>query len=353
MFETAINILKNIEYNGFEAFIIGGYPRDLYLNKYSDDIDICTNAKYGDLKNIYPDIKSKNYGSYILKVNNYYFEITTYRKEIDYINNRTPLKIEFVNTLKEDLIRRDFTINTLCINSDKKYVDLLNSRKDLDNKILKVVGNSDIKIKEDALRILRAIRFATIYNLKIDDELDLALKNNSYLVNNLSYDRKKEELNKIFKCKEKSLNLLLKYNLDKYLELNNLKNINFNTEVIGIWAQLNILDIYPFTKKEKKKIKNINSIINDNSIYNLYKNNLNDIQIAAQILNNYNLIKIYNELPIKKRSDIDITNLEIINLLNNNKINDILNDLEIKILTGKLKNLKYEIICYLKNNYIL
>ena len=68
MFETAINILKNIEYNGFEAFIIGGYPRDLYLNKYSDDIDICTNAKYGDLKNIYPDIKSKNYGSYILKV---------------------------------------------------------------------------------------------------------------------------------------------------------------------------------------------------------------------------------------------------------------------------------------------
>ena len=75
----------------------------------------------------------------------------------------------------------------------------------------------------------------------------------------------------------KSLNLLLKYNLDKYLELNNLKNINFNTEVIGIWAQLNILDIYPFTKKEKKKIKNINSIINDNSIYNLYKNNLNDI----------------------------------------------------------------------------
>lgn len=352
MFETAISILKNIEANGFEAFIIGGYSRNLYLNKYNTDIDICTNAKYNDLKTIYPDIQNKNYGSYVLKVNDYYFEITTYRKEINYVNNRFPV-IEFVNTLKEDLIRRDFTINTLCIDSDKKYVDLLDARKDLDDKVLKVVGNSEIKIKEDVLRILRAIRFATMYNLKIDDELDLALKNNSYLVSNLSYDRKKEELTKIFEYKEKCLDLLLKYNLDKYLELNKLKEINFNTEVIGIWAQLDILDIYPFNKKEKERIKNINSIINDNSNYNLYKNNLEDIQIAAQILNNYNLIDIYINLPIKKRNDINITNLEIINLLNSNKINDILIDLEIKILTGKLKNSNYEIICYLKNNYIL
>ena len=352
MFETAISILKNIEANGFEAFIIGGYSRNLYLNKYNTDIDICTNAKYNDLKTIYPDIQNKNYGSYVLKVNDYYFEITTYRKEINYVNNRFPV-IEFVNTLKEDLIRRDFTINTLCIDSDKKYVDLLDARKDLDDKVLKVVGNSEIKIKEDVLRILRAIRFATMYNLKIDDELDLALKNNSYLVSNLSYDRKKEELTKIFEYKEKCLDLLLKYNLDKYLELNKLKEINFNTEVIGIWAQLDILDIYPFNKKEKERIKNIKSIINDNSNYNLYKNNLEDIQIAAQILNNYNLIDIYINLPIKKRNDINITNLEIINLLNSNKINDILIDLEIKILTGKLKNSNYEIICYLKNNYIL
>lgn len=352
MFETAINILKNIEAKGFEAYIIGGYPRDLYLNRYNNDIDICTNAKYSDLKNMYPNIQNKNYGSYILKINNYYFEITTYRKEINYINNRFP-SVEFVNKLEDDLIRRDFTINTLCINSDKKYIDLLGAKKDLDNKILKVVGDSEIKIKEDSLRILRAIRFTIMYNLEIDDELDLALKNHSYLVSNLSYDRKKEELNKIFKYREKCLDLLLKYNLDKYLELNNLRNINFNTDVIGIWAQLDILNIYPFTKQEKERIKNINNIINDSSIYNLYKNNLEDIQIAAQILNNYDLIKIYKNLPIKKRNDIDITNLEIINLLNNNKINAIINDLEVKILTGNLKNSKYEIICYLKNNYIL
>lgn len=352
MFETAINILKEIESKGFEAYIIGGYPRDLYLNRCNNDIDICTNAKYNDLKSIYPNIENKNYGSYILKIYNYSFEITTYRKEINYINNRFP-KIEFVNKLEDDLIRRDFTINTLCIDSNRKYIDLLEAKKDLDNKVLKSVGNSEIKIKEDSLRILRAIRFSVMYNLKIDDELDLTLKKHSYLVSKLSYDRKKEELNKIFKYKDKCLDLLLKYNLDKYLELKNLKNINFNTDLIGIWAQLDILNIYPFTKQEMIKIKNINNIINDSNIYNLYKSNLEDIKIASQILNNYDLIEIYKNLPIKKRNDINITNLEIINIINNNKINNIINDLEIKILTGKLKNSKYEIICYLKNNYIL
>ena len=194
MYRTALDLLKEINSHGYVSYIVGGYPRDLYLNRESLDIDICTNATPKDLRNIFGDIMlpKENYGSVTVIKNKIRFEITTFRRDIKYENNRTPLEIEYINDLEADLKRRDFTINTLCIDSEGNTIDLLNGKKDLDDKIIKMVGDANVKLMEDALRILRAIRFAVTLNFKIDDELKKSIKKYGYLLKNLSYYRKKE-----------------------------------------------------------------------------------------------------------------------------------------------------------------
>lgn len=223
MYNLALEILKEINKNNYEAYIIGGYPRDLYLGIDNLDIDICTNAKYEDLINIFKDyeIINRGFGSVILKYKDNEFEITTFRKEYEYEKNRFPKKIEFVNTLEEDLKRRDFVINTLCMDSNGDYVDILNAKDDLDNKIIRCVGNSDKKIEEDILRSLRAIRFATILNFKLDDNLKGSIKKYSHLITNLSNKRIQEEMNKIINSDNKEYGLLLikELEIDKYINI--------------------------------------------------------------------------------------------------------------------------------------
>ncbi|MBE6149105.1 MAG: polynucleotide adenylyltransferase [Firmicutes bacterium] len=220
MYKEALNLLKIIN-NKYEAYIIGGYSRDLYMGNVNKDIDITTSATKEQLKELFKEyeIIDRGFGSVILIYNDYQFEITTYRKEYEYDKNRFPKKIEFIKELSEDLKRRDFVINTLCINEFGEYVDLLNARGDIDNKIIRCVGNSDIKISEDILRSLRAIRFATILNFKLDEELKNSIKKYNYLINNLSKKRKEEELNKILNNdnKEYGISLLKELEIDKYL----------------------------------------------------------------------------------------------------------------------------------------
>ena len=215
MYETALNILNIIENNGYKAYIVGGYPRDKYLGIESTDIDICTNAKVADLELLFNDIdtKYKNYGNCIVHMNNYNFEITTFRKE-KYLTNRNDVEIDFIESLNEDLIRRDFTINALCIDKDGKYIDILNSINDLDNKTIRLIGNVD-RLKDDPLRILRAIRFSGNLNFKLDNYLIEGINKYGYLIANLSNNKIKEEINKM---NSNGISLLKQYNLDKYIE---------------------------------------------------------------------------------------------------------------------------------------
>ena len=161
-------VMNKIILNGFEVYIVGGYVRDYYLNIESTDYDLATNAKPADLKTIWPSIKTDSYGSVVLNYKNERFEITTYRIEKKYKNNRFPV-YEYTNSVDKDILRRDFTINTLYMDINKNIIDKLNGRKDIDLKIIKMLNDPYVRIKEDALRILRAIRFATIYDFNIDE----------------------------------------------------------------------------------------------------------------------------------------------------------------------------------------
>lgn len=216
MYESAIQVLKIINSNKYEAYIVGGFARDLYLNKTSSDIDICTNAKYEELINLFPNMVNKGFGSYILKYKGFMFEVTTYRRELEYKNNRYP-KIEFINDVKEDLKRRDFTINTLMIDENKNYIDLMNAKDDIDNKIIKCVLDPFKKIEEDSLRIIRALRFSSDLDFKLDNELILSIKRYKDNLKNISRNKIEKEVNKVKKI-DKFNELVNYFELNDYLK---------------------------------------------------------------------------------------------------------------------------------------
>jgi len=362
MNETAIKLLKKINENGFVSYLVGGYPRDLYLGRQCIDFDICTNATPMELKKIFGNIISTNekYGCVSLIINNIKFEITTFRREIKYIDNRKPVEIEYINSLSEDLIRRDFTMNTMCIDSNGQLIDLLNGKEDINNKIIRTVGLSDKKISEDSLRILRAIRFATTLNFKLDEELKESIKKYSYLLKNLSYNRKKEELDKIFSSQnlKYGLSLIKELGLYEPLELQNFENLVPTKYLIGIWSQLNVIDKYTFNSTEKESIQLINELINkdvlDNN--NLYKYGLYISTIVAEIKGvDIKLInEKYNSLYIHNKSDINIDANEICKILNKEPgeyLKKIFNKIKYKIINKELNNEKQELYNYILSNY--
>lgn len=216
MYEIALNILNKLEKEGFKSYIVGGYPRDKYMNRESFDIDICTSARVEDIEKLFDNVDKtySKYGNVIINIENHKFEVTTFRSDI-YLKNRNDVIINFVDTLEEDLKRRDFIINTLCIDKNGNYVDIMNARKDIDNKIIRLVGDI-IKLKEDPLRILRAIRFASVLNFTLDKELEEGINKYGYLIKELSNNKKKIELDKILNS-EYGISLIKKFNLDSYL----------------------------------------------------------------------------------------------------------------------------------------
>ena len=363
MKEKALEVLKKLSENNYESYLVGGYPRDLILGRKTNDIDICTSATPKEILEIFDDVivSDMQYGSVVIVYKGCKFDTTTFRKEIKYESNRKPVKIKYIKDIKKDLLRRDFTINTLCIDKDGNLLDILNIRSDLDNKLLKTVGNPRYRIKEDSLRILRCIRFATILEFDIEKKTYYYLGKYGYLLKKLSMERKKEELDKIFssKNKERGRRLILDLNLTNVLGINNLSNIILCTDLIGIWCQLEVEDIYPFTKVEKEQILCLRELLKYDELdnYLLYKYGLYLCTVYADIkgLSKRNLNKMQSELPIFTRRDIVIHGNDISKILGKEPgkyIKDIMDDIEKKILYNKLANTYDDIKRYVIDNYM-
>ena len=362
MNEVALGVIKKINTYGYLAYLVGGYPRDLYIGRESLDYDICTNATPKELKNIFGDsiLPAEQYGSVTLITQNIRFEITTFRKDIKYLNNRKPIEIEYVDNLLDDLKRRDFTMNTMCIDSEGIIIDLLKGKDDIDNKLIRTVGNADLKIFEDSLRILRAIRFATVLDFDLDEDLKKAIIKHKGLLKNLSYYRKKEELDKIFSSanRMKGINLIKELGLSKDLELSNLDKLIPTTYLIGIWAQLNVLNKYSFNNAEKESIIKITELIEKDILNynNLYNYGLYISTIVSEIkgVDKKLVNERYNNLYIHNKTDIKIEAKEICELLNKKPgkfLKEIFNDLEYKLVNKLLENNKEVLKKYIIENY--
>lgn len=205
------HILNVLSENGFEAFVVGGCVRDTLLGKVPHDWDICTNAKPDEIKICFKNFNTFDsgikHGTISVVFNKEVYEITTYRIDGDYRDNRHPQCVTFTNDITLDLSRRDFTINAMAYNDDVGIVDPFDGQSDLADKKIRCVRNSDERFCEDALRIIRALRFAAVYGFDIDEETAASISENRELLKNIAVERINIEFTKLI-CGCSAANIL-------------------------------------------------------------------------------------------------------------------------------------------------
>ena len=233
-------IMQTLEKNNFEAYVVGGCVRDYLLGIKPKDWDICTNATPIQIKKFFYDFviieTGIKFGTISIIIDKKPFEITTYRRDLSYINHRKPSKTLFISSLKEDLKRRDFTINAMAYNDKFGIVDYFNGINHIKSKIICCVGNPFERFQEDSLRIMRAIRFCSIYGFDVDKKTKHAMFLNKHLLNFLSTERISSEFLKILQGKNKKK--ILKYFKDILIiiipELKYLTHIQWNLIIKSI-----------------------------------------------------------------------------------------------------------------------
>lgn len=196
-------ILEEFHRNGFEAFAVGGCVRDSLLGRIPEDWDITTSATPAEIKGLFRRTVDTgiSHGTVTVLLEKDGFEVTTYRIDGEYEDSRHPKTVEFTRNLKEDLARRDFTINAMAYNSTTGLVDLFDGMEDLKQRRIRCVGAATERFEEDALRILRAFRFAAQLNFEIEEETLKAAETLVWKLKDISAERIREELNKLLLSK--------------------------------------------------------------------------------------------------------------------------------------------------------
>lgn len=370
-FNSAINVLEKFNEAGYEAYFVGGCVRDYLLNDDFSDIDITTNALPDEVKQIFKKSIDTGiqHGTVTILINGDSFEVTTFRTEDDYIDHRTPEKVEFVSDLKEDLDRRDFTINAMALDSKGKSYDYHCGEKDLRNKIIKTVNNPNERFFEDALRMLRAFRFSSKLGFEIEENTLKAIKNNAELIKFVSIERIVNEFRKLLtgKGNKRSLELLLDSKLNNYIpfldEISKIIDFSNYTFCQSLYILSKINDIsfeklkeLKLSNKEIKQVK-IYEKINKDFISNipleiiLYNYDIEDVTFIASYSKYYDMEDIEKiKLPIESFNDIAITSMEIISIIDKPAgpwIKEIIKKLEEDILLSKIDNRRKDILDFL------
>ena len=202
----AINMPKHVKYiintlekNGYEAYAVGGCVRDAIIGKEPNDWDITTNATPMQVKKLFKHTIDTGiqHGTVTIMIDKVGYEVTTYRIDGKYADGRHPDKVEFTVSLKKDLKRRDFTINAMAYNDTRGIIDLFGGIEDLKEGIVKCVGNPYNRFDEDALRILRAFRFAAVLNFEVEEKTKKAAGDLAENLNKISKERIRTELDKL------------------------------------------------------------------------------------------------------------------------------------------------------------
>lgn len=360
-YEAALKIINILNNHGFLAYIVGGFVRDKLLNIYTDDIDITTNALPEDLINIFSVKESTSllYLSTVIIFENFEFEVTTFRSDVLYKDHRHPIT-QVANNLSDDLIRRDFTINALVLDINEKVIDLYDGISDLNNKIIKTIGDPFKRFDEDVLRILRGIYLTSKLGFDIEPNTLKGMTFNAKYLTLLSINRITEELNKIvsYENYKKAFSYLQLTRASKYIgidcAISCLLNSNIKPTVDDIFAlSIYFKDNFNYVLP-KNKLSLYNNAISliDSDLFDykvLYYNDLETILLASKLkkyiyninINIDELIKTKDNLPIKNRKDIKIEINDLIKIKNKKTgpwINELLTKIENNILDNKLIN---------------
>ena len=370
-FKGAIDILKIFNRNGYEAYFVGGCVRDYLLGEEFSDIDITTNAFPEEVKKIFRKSIDTGiqHGTVTILVNGEGYEVTTFRTEDEYTNHRAPEKVEFVSNLREDLDRRDFTINAMALDSNGKLYDYHKGESDLTCKVIKTVNNPNDRFYEDALRMLRAFRFSSKLGFEIEKDTLEAIKKNAELIKFVSIERIVNEFKKLLSGKGnlRSLELLLDSKLNTYIPfleeieiIQDFSKCSF-CQSLYILSKINdisfdILKELKLSNKEVKLIKEFDKI-NTDFVRKipleliLYKHNFEDVVFIAEYFSYNNRNNIENcKLTINSFDEVNITSQEIISTIGEKPgpwIKSVVSELEHEILLNRLDNNRKDILDFL------
>ncbi|WP_042457789.1 CCA tRNA nucleotidyltransferase [Neobacillus dielmonensis] len=390
-FLSAVPVLKILEDAGFQAYFVGGSVRDYLLGKQISDVDIATSATPDEVKTLFKktiDIGIEH-GTVLVLHNQNSYEITTFRTEGEYQDYRRPKEVAFIRSLTEDLKRRDFTMNAIAMDLNGNLIDPFGGQNDIHNKLIQTVGLAKERFHEDALRMLRAVRFASQLSFQIDTETLMALSNLNQLLSKIAVERKRAEFEKLLmgKNRKNALKILVDANLHLFLpglekyKKDIMKVIEVPCERLSrkeMWClllyyiEVNDADAEPFLREWRLPLKDIKDIrdclyftrqrLEQNwSIYQLYIAGYDTIQSAEKLTLVINGIQkmdsveqwldVYKRLPIKTRSDLDVTGSDLIEWSGKTGgpwLKQVLLQIEKAVLEGNVANEKQKIKEWLK-----
>ena len=212
--EETVTVMDTLQKSGYEIYLVGGFVRDSIMGKNADDADFATNATPDEMLSVFKDFRTLTtglkHGTVTVIINHQPFEITTYRTEKGYSDCRHPDEVSFAEKIEDDLSRRDFTVNSIAYNPSVGYVDPFGGKEDIAKRIIRCVGDPETRFTEDALRILRGLRFSSVLSFSIDEETEKAMFKCKSLLNNISKERVFIELSKML-CGRNIKEVLLKY----------------------------------------------------------------------------------------------------------------------------------------------
>lgn len=317
---VGLEILNTLNANGYEAYFVGGAVRD-YLRKAAiQDIDITTNALPNQIAKLFCNVtmEGAEYYSCRIHIDTYTYEVTTFRKDISYVDHRHPMTIP-VNSLEIDLARRDFTMNAIAMNKDLEIFDFFHGKKDIENQVIRCVGDPKVRFEEDGLRVLRALDFASRWNYKVDDAI---LK--SFEEDYLSFLGEEYIIEMIQKIIQNpfdiGIQLIVEYQLFRsfpfyQVVIEEVYKTHYKKHIYALFYVCHqfLPTNLRISKKEIQFAKNMNFWIKNqfNSLA-LYYGDLNCLGEAIELNNilyktNFNkeeLLKEYRALPIKSAKDI-------------------------------------------------
>lgn len=352
-FQAALPVLEKIEQAGFEAYFVGGSVRDHILGLSIHDVDIATSAYPEEIKEIFKRTVDTGiqHGTVTVLMGDDSYEITTFRTESGYQDYRRPDKVTFVRSLADDLKRRDFTINALAVDKDGQVIDKFDGLKDLDKKIIRAVGHAEERFHEDALRMMRAVRFQAQLNFKIEEKTAQAIADNAPLLAKIAIERIREEFVKMMLSQNWQTGLadFIKLGLSEYCpgfkdqklelaELLEIKDAEFVDEeaafsAIGYVLSLNHQEFNAFLRDWKVSNKTREASLNtlnllhlfesqDFDLWNIYKLGVDNLDRTIELSKMFqiefdytNLKQKVDQIAIKSSHDLQLTGKNVCEIL--------------------------------------
>ncbi|MCI2947545.1 CCA tRNA nucleotidyltransferase [Staphylococcus caledonicus] len=393
LFEKAQPILETIENNEFEAYFVGGSVRDYLMNRAIHDIDITTSATPDEVEEMFDKTIpiGKEHGTVNVVYNKENYEVTTFRAEAEYLDHRRPSEVYFVRDLKEDLQRRDFTINAIAMDKNYNVYDYFDGQRDINQQVIRTVGNAQERFSEDALRIVRGLRFQAQLGFSLDEATYSAMQGQIADIEHLSIERIIVEFKKLIKGKNVSQSYHNSLNLGLFNYVPFFKELDMSETTITVPVSFEIwlailmaksqsersLAILKLSNKEKSMIQLYKKIIlelpNVNSkdafrifVYDYGEQNileifsiqslltLNNLAISSPlIVNAQSINEVAQQLPIQERKEMNINGGDLLNYFHKKSgpwIKEVLREIECAIITNKIQNVKKEILEWVKDN---